>query len=169
MAEDAYVTLAAWQNALAELVVRQGRYTPHDEQLTDAERAWLARLSEDAGFRLTCAVQRWWRTAAVADSATLALGLLGGAGRLDLLTEYLDTHVGASLFPLHDGLTFLEFLMLNSASEEVAHLRSVARFEHALLRVTRASALKEPADDEFLPLDPSRTLERHPLADIIRF
>jgi hypothetical protein len=162
------MSLRAWQDTLAELIVTQGRHPEALDAHVDLsadERAWFERLPNTSGFLMTCAVQRWWRTLAVADSAPLALGLLHAVGRTALFNQYLDEHCEVSLFPLLDGLRFLDFLV----GFDVPHLASVARFERALLRLTRAATLSELPTDDLPLLDTQRSLARHPLADVIHF
>jgi hypothetical protein len=90
---------------------------------------------------MMCTAQRWWRRLAVTDSAPLALGLLQAVGRGDLVDDYFVTHCEASLFPLLDGLRFLEYLI--ALKTDVPHLRSVATFEHGMLRLSQAASLTD--------------------------
>jgi hypothetical protein len=163
------VTLQAWQEALAELVISGGAATDVRQRsgLSKPEQAWLAALPTTPGFRLTCTVQRWWRQLAVAEGAPLVLSLLTASDQADLVTCYFAAHEAASLFPLTDALHFLEFVLDRPPS--VPHIESVAAFELGLLRLTRAAALGQLPNRPPAALDPDQPVARHALAGLVRF
>jgi hypothetical protein len=163
------VTLQAWQEALAELVISGGAATHvgHGSSLSESEQAWLAAVPATAGFRLTCTVQRWWRKLAIAEGASLVVALLTRFDHADLVTRYLAAHDAASLFPLTDALHFLEFVLEHPPS--VPHIESVAAFELGLLQLTRAAALGQLPDRPPTARDPDQPVARHALARLVQF
>src|ERR1700687_5334391 len=122
------MTLQAWQDTLAELIVSGGTATQAWERrsLSPGERTWLAGLPHSPGFGMMCAVQRWWRMLAIEESAPLVLALLTSHGQRDLVTRYFGEKFEASLFPLLEALHFLEFVL--DQGPALPHLDAVAKF-----------------------------------------
>jgi hypothetical protein len=136
------VALADWQTALAsEVVARASRSAgPAHAGLDPADRAWLTDVTGSAGFAVTCRVQRWWRTVRLRWAARLTLAALGERSAA-VLDAYLDAVPAFTLFLIPEALRFLDFAP--TAAVDVPHVRSVARFERALLAAKQAES--EPA------------------------
>lgn len=101
--------------------------------LTPAEQDWLQALLTQAGFRVSCDIQRWWRETRLRETARLTLAALGKEQTDSQLATYLSTHLCHSLFFLPETLRFLQFVAAHTTQPLV---RAVAQFERALLRVS---------------------------------
>ena len=134
------MALADWQTALAaEVVARASRSAGPAHRgldLAAADRAWLGEVTGSAGFAVTCQVQRWWRTVRLRWAARLTLAALGPDRAAGVLDGYLDAVPAFTLFLIPEAMRFLEFAP--AAAPDVPHVRSVARFERALLAAKQA-------------------------------
>src|ERR1700738_3668761 len=125
------MTLQAWQTTLVALVIARASaaHPPAadgPQQLTDAERAWLAELNPTPGFKVTCDVQRWWRELRVQMAAPLTLSLLDAARRREIIAAFVHATPRPSSFFLREALPFLD--LVGEQAADVPHLTSLAAF-----------------------------------------
>jgi len=164
------MTLHAWQTSLSDLVIAHAAGTPAsithlDERLSDAERHWLARLTNTPGFKVTCDIQRWWREFRVQSAAPLTLSLLGPGRRQDVVVAFARRNPKPSSFFIREALPFLE--LAGELAADVPHLTEVAAFERAMLLLGQAVASGQSVRAGQLNLQAD--VETHPLAAVVRF
>src|SRR5262249_49458773 len=131
----AIMPLADLQSALGTLVsthAAAGSMTPamHESlnqlDLNESERNWLRSLPEAPGFKVTCAIQRWWRETRLRGTARLTLSALGPNQATECINQFLSTNPCVSLFFVPETLSFLSFV---ADAFEHPHLSAIARFE----------------------------------------
>lgn len=147
------MTLQAWQKAIGLLVVRGG--TPgmpapvlDTGALTGGETRWLERITDTAGFRVTCEVQRWWRDLRLRTAAPLTLASVPEDEAEQLLARYLDTQAATTQFFLAEAIRFLDWVLADPAIAIAPHASSIAMWERARLCGMLASP---PATPEGAP------------------
>jgi hypothetical protein len=166
------MTLAAWQASLAKLVIahaaRPEAFVPLPEQalVSNSERRWLRALEPTPGFKMTCAVQRWWREFRVQTAAPLTLAVLDADRRSAIVAEYVRRYNRPSSFFLREALPFLDLAV--ELASDVPHVHSLAGFERAMLLVGEAVASGAP-DDGAGALHAWDLVAQHGLADVVRF
>jgi hypothetical protein len=106
--------------------------------LTGDEHDRLIRLVESPGFQFTLRVQRSWCEQRTANAARLSLSILPSAERQRLVEEWVGTGGGTASFPGTEAEAFLEFIALRFAED--SHELTLARFEQAVYRTSRAAA-----------------------------
>lgn len=111
--------------------------------LTHEETAWLESLPSTPGFRVTCAIQRWWRETRLRDMARLTIAALGREQSAQLIARHLQANLCTSLFFLPETLGFLRFV---EHTTNHPHLSAIAQFERALL-LAKEEASQPPSND----------------------
>ena len=98
--------------------------------LSENEEVWLSSLRTAPGFKVTCAIQQWWRETRLRDLARLTIVALGKERAAKLIGDYLKTNVCTSLFFLPETMAFLNYV---ATQTDHPHLIALAQFEQALL------------------------------------
>ena len=140
--------LADFQAALGTMVAVGATAQPLPNaqlNLSHEEAAWLGSLPDAPGFKVTCAIQRWWRETRLRSLARLTMAALGAEQAAQFLTTYLQANLCTSLFFLPETLAFLRFVESHTDNPQLA---AIARFEGALLlakeEATQPHSLDEP-------------------------
>lgn len=143
--------LADFQAALGTMVTvgATAQTLPTSQlNLSRDDVAWLGSLPDAPGFKVTCAIQRWWRETRLRSLARLTLAALGAEQAAQFLTTYLQANLCTSLFFLPETLAFLRFVESHTDNPQLA---AIARFEAALLLA------KEEVTQPQLPETPTTT------------
>ena len=135
-------------------------------KLEAGERLWLEEVGDSPGFAVTCYIQRWWRVARLRWATQLTLSALGTESS-SIIKQYLGTIPATSLFFIPEALGFLDFVI--ASTSPLPHLKTIARFERALLIASEAAALLAGEETADAALELSSRIERHPAAAILEF
>ena len=144
--------LADFQAALGTIVAvgaTANRLPIAQLNLTRAEAGWLDSLHDASGFKVTCAIQRWWRETRLRDLARLTIAALGTEAAAPMINDYLQNNLCTSLFFLPETLRFLQFV---ESQTNHPHLASIAQFEHALLLAKEEAAQPTPAAERAMTI-----------------
>jgi hypothetical protein len=169
------MSLIDLQSALGSMVVGQASHhgsliDPLNSfsglDLSTEERAWLVRIADSPGFKVTCKVQRWWRQTKLEMAVKLTLAALGDKGT-ELMNDYLDVTPCTSLFFIPEAVGFLEFVI--AVAEGRPHVAEVARFERGLLLARQAAVEWASSHRCSMNSEASGQLKPHPAADMVLF
>lgn len=105
--------------------------------LTQNERAWLARTLPSPGFRFTVAVQRSWCEGRAATTARQTLSVLPADQRQRLLADWVARGAGTSSFVASEAEDFLEFIANRLPAP--SHVHTLCRLEQAAYRASSQS------------------------------
>ena len=136
--------LADFQAALGSMIAQGAKVKVASPfHLTPEEAQWLKDLPDAAGFKVTCAIQQWWRETRLRDLARLTIAVLGSDHALQMISTYFRENLCTSLFFLPETLGFLRFVQTNAAQ---SHLAAIAQFEAGLLVAKEEAASATPAN-----------------------
>ena len=144
----------------------QGCWTANRE-LGIEERAWLDQIVAAPGFRLTCAIQRWWREIRLKTTARFTLLAVPSELRAELLSDWLDSHADTSFFYAREASAFLDYIL--GRLPDQPHLESICRFERAVLACSTASATFSPELRPIAELAAGTRIARHHAATVVDF
>jgi len=133
------MSLHKLQNALVEKILTEPARRKLSNQvsayeincdLDSDEEAWLNMLGDTTGFKVTCDIQQWWRSARLKIATPLTLRMLSRLKLDYLLEEYQACVPCTTLFFAAEAIAFKDFLLAHYPGEK--QLVSVVEFECAL-------------------------------------
>jgi hypothetical protein len=142
------MSLTGLQSALGR-AIQAGNAARHlrleDFDLSQDEKASLARVLASPGFGVTVKIQRSWCEARAAKGARLSLSILPPAMRRRLVGEWVNQGGGTNSFFSAEADAFLEFLTLRLPNP--SHALTLCRFELAARRAGEFATRFEAPND----------------------
>ena len=120
--------LASHQRRLLELIKATGGVQQRDEP-------YFAEVARSRNLELVREISLWWRAVGIETACPFTSALLKTRGLFDALIRECSRAEGSSPFIAEQAAAFLE----RSVAHEDPLLRSVARFELALIRIGAGS------------------------------
>lgn len=129
------MSLESWQDGLANLVLHGT--IENGLLLSDEDKEWLNQVKTSPGFRVTCDIQRWWRSMRIRTAAPLTIRVLESQfkkeGADSFINKFINENLIFSQYYITEALSFIKWLNIKFTGTNNSTLTSIAEFEEALL------------------------------------